>query len=146
KLVKTAVKIIASGTCHYRRGSSAGAAVLGGRGFGEDAKFLNRIDRSLQRVAAIHAVEIGYAVEKVSIRLGPLAVHGVRLAGAKGTSRLGKSLRHGRDAGLQKAQLGEVAAVERQFDQLSAGNHIADHIGSGVYQRRVRGDVDGVFF
>src|SRR5262249_35908922 len=30
KLVKTAVKIIASGTCHYRRGSSAGAAVLGG--------------------------------------------------------------------------------------------------------------------
>ena len=96
-----------------RRGA-AGAAILGRRALREDAELGDRLDRELQRVAAVHPVDVLRAVDQVHVLLGPHAVDGVGLALPQAAAGGGDAGGQRRDAGLQQAELREVAAVERQ--------------------------------
>src|SRR5262249_50845850 len=112
----------------------------------QDAKFLDGVHGSFQGVAAVDAIDVADAVEQVVVGFGALSVDGVGLTGAQRAAGLGKSRRDGRDAGLEEAELREIAAVEREIDEITAGDDIADDGGSTIDERRFGGYVDDLLF
>ena len=76
----------------------------------------------LQREAAVHAVHVLRAVDEIDVLLGPHAVHGIGLTLAQRPAGRRDAGGQRRDAGLQQAELREVAAVQRQIDELAAGD------------------------
>ena len=134
------MKLVAARPGHDARRRAAGAAVLRRRALREDPELGDRLDRQLERVAAVHAVHVLRAVDQIHVLLGPHAVHRVGLALPQAAAGRGDAGRQRRDAGLQQPELREVAAVERQIDQLAAGDDAAERVGGRVDQLRAAGD------
>ncbi len=122
------MQLVAARPRHDAGRGAAGAAVLGRRALREDAELGDRVDRQLERVAAVHAVDVLRAVDQVDVLLGPHAVDRVGLALPQAAARGGHAGRERRDAGLQQPELREVAAVERQIDELAAGDDAAERV------------------
>ncbi len=142
EVVEAAVVLIAARTRHDAGRRAAGAAVLGRRALRQDPELGDGVDRHFQRVAAVHAVHVLHAVHEVDVLLGPHAVDGVGLPLPQRAAGGGDAERQRRDAGLQQAELREVAAVQRQVLQLAAGDHAAERVGGRVDQLRAAADRD----
>ena len=138
ELVEAAVERVAARLRDHAGGGAAGAAVLRRRALREDAELGDRVDRQLQRVAAVHAVHVLRAVDEVDVLLGPHAVDRVGLALTQRSAGRGDAGGERRDAGLQQPELGEVAAVERQVDDLAAGDDAAERVARRVDELRTR--------
>ena len=142
ELVERAVQLVGARAGDDARGRAGGAAVLGRRRLREDAELGDRFDRQLQRITAIHAVLVLRAVDQVHVLLGPHAVDGVRLALTQAAARGGDAGGERRDAGLQQPELREVAAVERQIDELAPGDDAAERVAGRVDELRAARDLD----
>ncbi len=105
ELVDAAVKLVAARSRHDARGRAAGAAVLGRRALRQDAELGDRVDRNLQRVAAVHAVHVLGAVDEIDVLLGPHAVHRVGLSLPQRAAGGGDAGGQRRDAGLQQTRV-----------------------------------------
>ena len=141
ELVDRAVKLVRPRAGDDARRRAGGAAVFRRRGLREDAELGDRLDRQLERIAAVHAVLVLRAVDEVHVLLGPHAVDGVRLSLAQAAAGGRDPGGQRRDAGLQQSELREVAAVERQIDQLAAGDDAAERVAGGVDELRAAGDL-----
>jgi hypothetical protein len=104
-----------------------------------DPELRDRVHRQLERVAAVHAVDVLRAVHEVDVRLGPHAVDGIRLPFAQRAARRRHPGRQRRDAGLHQAELREVAAVQRQVEQLPSGDDVPSAF-DGLDRQRVGAD------
>ena len=67
-------------------GGAARAAIFGGSVQRQDAKFGNGIDRHADGKSAIDIVAVGDAVEQITIRFGPLAIHRIGLIRTRQTT------------------------------------------------------------
>ena len=83
------------------------------------------------------------AVDEIDVLLGTHAVDGVGLALAQRAAGGGDAGGERRDAGLQQPELREVAAVERQIDELASGDDAAERVGGRVDELRAAADGDG---
>jgi hypothetical protein len=143
ELVEAAVELVAAGARHDRGGGPAGAAIFRWRTLGQDAELDDGVDRQLECVAAVHAVGVLGAVDQIHVLLGPHAVDGVGLALAERSAGCGDAGRQRRDAGLEQPELGEVAAVQRQVDDLASGDDAAEGVGRSIDQLARAADRDG---
>ena len=144
ELVGAAVQLVAPAARHHARRCAGGAAVFGRGALRQDAELGDRIDRDLQRIAAVHAVHVLRAVHQVDVLLRPHAVDGVGLAlpqRSTGGRHPGGERRH---AGLQQPELREVAAVQRQVDELASGHDAPQGVRRGVDDLRAAADRDGL--
>ncbi len=127
------------------------AAVLGVEGVREDAELVDGVGRRAQHEAGVEAVVVGRAIEQEVVRLVAHAVD-VEAAGdvaeaARG-GVAGLSAERGRrreHTGHQRAELGEVAPVERQFDQVAGRDQQPERSLGRLDQRRLVA-VDGRAF
>ena len=81
-------------------------------GVRQDTELLDGIDGGLQHQTAVNDVKIIGAVDEEIVGFGALAVDGVCLAFAGETTRFEQAWGEGYDAGLQDAELRELAAVQ----------------------------------
>ncbi len=142
ELVHRAMKLIGPRAGDDARGRAGGAAVFGRRRLRQDAELGDRLDRQLQRVAAVHAILILRTVHQIHVLLGAHAVDRVGLSLTQAASRRDHAGGERRDAGLQQAELREVAAVERQIHQLPAGDDASERVAGGVDELRAAFDLD----
>ena len=115
--------------------------VLRGGRLRQNAELGNRFDRQLQRVTAIHAVDVLRAVDQIHVLLGPHAIDGIRLALTETAAGRGDAERQRGDTRLQQAELCEVAAVQWQIDELAASHDTAERIARRVHERRLPRDL-----
>ena len=144
ELVEVAVVLIAPRPRHHARRRAAGASELRRRALREDAELRHRVHRQLQRVAAVHPVDVLRTVHQVDVLLRPHAVDRVRLSLAQAAARRRHAGGQGRDAGLQQPELREVAAVQRQVEDLAPAHHRAQCVAGGVDELHAPGDGDGL--
>ena len=125
------------------------AAVFRVEGVREDAELVDRVRRRPQHEAGVERVVVGRAIEQEIVRLVAHAVDveaagGVAEAARGRVARLSAQRRRRRDdAWHQRAELGEVAAVERQLDEVTPWNQQAEGRVRELGQRRF-GVVDEV--
>ena len=134
------MELVAARPGHHAGRGAAGPAVLGRRALGQDPELGNRLDRQLERVAPIHPVQVLRPVDEIHVLLGPHAVDGIGLALPQAPAGRGDARGQRRDTRLQQPQLREVATVERQIDQLAAGDDTPQCVGGGVDQLSAAGD------
>ena len=119
------------------------AAVLGVVGVREDLEFLDRVRRRAQHEAGVERVVVGRAVEQEVVRLVALAVDveaagDVAEAAGRGVAVLpAEPDRRRDDTRNQRAELREVAAVERQVDDLLLIDDDAERRVGGFDERRL---------
>ena len=56
---------------------------------------------------------------------------------------MGEAKGHRSDAGLEKAELRQIASVERKLDGITRGNNVAER-GTDIDRRRVRSHIDQI--
>jgi len=133
------VDLIRAGPGDDVGGGAETVAELGVGVVGEDAKFGHRVHRWFQNEAAVDSIEVVGAVDQEIVGLGALAVDGVSLAGAQRAAGFGQAGCQWNHARLKKAELREIAAVQRQVENFTfgddgaeAGDRALDELGVGV--------------
>ena len=143
EIVEVAVKGVRAGFGDDGSSSAAGFAVLGGSVGSQDAEFVDGVDRSAQGEAAVDAIDVADAIEEIVVGLGWLPVHRVSLTAASDAACLCQAKGNWRDAGLEKAELGEVAAIQRQINRFASGDDVAES-GADIDGCGVGSDVDEI--
>ncbi len=125
------------------------ASVLRAVGVGEDLELLDRVRGRTQHEAGVEGVVVGRAVEEEVVGLVPHPVDveaASPVAEAAGGGVAGQAAEGGRrrdHAGDEGAELREVAAVERQVDDLLLVDDDAQRAVRGLDQRRFADDGHG---
>ena len=120
------------------------AAKLGRCGCGQDAELRDRVGRRTKRVARVEAIDIAHAIDEKVVRLRPLPVHFIVLAGAAEATHHHEACRSRPHAGLQDAQLREVASAERQGANLAIADDRALRDLIRLQASGLRGNLDGL--
>ena len=91
---------------------------FGGGRVGENTKFAEGVYGRLENVTPVDAVVVLDAVNQKLIGLRPQAIHRIGLHGSQGPPGILEALRDRRHPGLQQSQLGEIAAIKRQVEDV----------------------------
>ena len=105
---------------------------------GKNLEFGNRIDRRLKHKSTVDGADIVGAVNQKVIGLRPLAIDGVGLVLPRRTSGFEQSGSQRDDARLKQSQLREVAAIERQVEDLALHHGLSQTADRVLHQICVR--------
>ena len=140
EIINIAMKIVTSRFRHHRRCRAAGLAIFGWCVERQNAEFIHGVHRHAQSVSAIYIVHVAGTVQQIVVRLRPLTIHRVSLAGTRDAARFGETGGHGSHTRLQQAKLRQIAPVQWKIHRLFFIHHIAKR-GTLIHSHGFTGDI-----
>src|SRR6185437_8595622 len=114
ELPERSVKSVGAGAGNDISGRTEALSELGAGVVSQNLELGDGIHRRPENESSIHAVEVVGSINKKIVRLRPLAIDRIGLAGTQRSSRCLQTRGQWHNSGLKQAQLSKVAAVQRQ--------------------------------
>jgi len=119
------VESVGTGTGDDVGGRAQAVSELGVGVVGKNSELGDGVHGRLENETSIDTVEIVGSIDKKVVRLGPLPVRRIGLAGAQGASSFLQAGSQGDDSGLKQAELSKIASVEGQVKNFLLGDRLA---------------------